>query len=43
MQSNADKEASTRLSEAGHLLEVLEQYMHRTGARFTDVFSLLDR
>eukprot|EP00752_Nemacystus_decipiens_P003652 g3366.t1 len=43
MRSDSDKEASARRTEAGHLLEVLEQYMHRTGARFTDVFSLLDK
>lgn len=43
MRSGSDKRASTRTSEAGHLLGVLEQYMHTTGARFTDVFSLLDR
>lgn len=43
MQSDSDKGASTRLGDAGHLLEVLERYMHRTGARFTDIFSLLDR
>lgn len=29
--------------EAGDLLQVLEQYMHSTGARFTDVFFCIDR
>ncbi|CAN0527167.1 unnamed protein product, partial [Ectocarpus sp. 12 AP-2014] len=35
-----EDEDDARTSEAGNLLQVLESYMHRTGARFTDVFFL---
>lgn len=38
-----EDEDDARTSEAGNLLQVLESYMHRTGARFTDVFYFLDR
>ncbi|CAM9314375.1 unnamed protein product, partial [Ectocarpus sp. 4 AP-2014] len=38
-----EDEDDARTSEAGNLLQVLESYMHRTGARFTDVFFFLDR
>ncbi|CAB1098069.1 unnamed protein product [Ectocarpus sp. CCAP 1310/34] len=38
-----EDEDDARTSEAGNLLQVLESYMHRTGARFTDVFFCLDR
>ncbi|CAN0528847.1 unnamed protein product, partial [Ectocarpus sp. 12 AP-2014] len=38
-----EDEDDARTSEAGNLLQVLESYMHRTGARFTDVFFYLDR
>ncbi|CAN0071533.1 unnamed protein product [Scytosiphon promiscuus] len=43
LRAKADDEEGARTSEAGHLLQVLEEHMHRTGARFTDVFFLLDR
>ncbi|CAN0170581.1 unnamed protein product, partial [Ectocarpus sp. 13 AM-2016] len=38
-----EDENDAATSEAGNLLQVLESYMHRTGARFTDVFFFLDR
>ncbi len=43
LQTDASENKDDVNSKAGRLLEVLEQYMHRTGARFTDVFFLLDR
>ncbi|CAM9734886.1 unnamed protein product, partial [Hapterophycus canaliculatus] len=43
LKVKADDEEDARTSEAGHLLQVLEEHMHRTGARFTDIFYLLDR
>lgn len=43
MEAGAEEEAGARTSEASNLLQVLEEHMHSTGVRFTDVFFLLDR